>query len=344
MLNQEKIVTIKVLHQQGKAIKAIARDLSLARNTVRKYLQTENATPTYHRTAPAKPSKLEPFKEYLQQRIKQAHPEWIPASVLYQEILALGYQGKDRILRHYLARLRPHKATESVIRFETEPGHQMQVDFTTISKGVKAFVATLGYSRASFVYFYDNERSEAWIDGLKRSFEFFGGVPQEVLFDNAKCVVIMRDAYAQGEHRWNTQLINLVKDYRFRPRACRPYRAQTKGKVERFNRYLKQSFIVPLKATLNAAQQILTADIANQYIGTWLHDTANCRTHATTKQRPVDLWQQEKQALLPLPTDIGNGNLTPLAPTRGMPLPVESIQHPLSIYDQLLEVRHGFNC
>ena len=113
--------------------------------------------------------------------------------------------------------------------------------------------------------------------------------------------------------------------------------------MERFNRYLKQSFIVPLKATLNAAQQILTADIANQYIGTWLHDTANCRTHATTKQRPVDLWQQEKQALLPLPTAIGNGNLTPLAPTRGMPLPVESIQHPLSIYDQLLEVRHGFN-
>lgn len=119
-----------------------------------------------------------------------------------------------------------------MVRLEVQPGEQLQVDFTSIcstpGRTLKAFVATLGYSRASFVYFYDNERREAWLDGLKRCFAFFGGVPKEVLFDNEKCIMVERDAYAPEEHRWNSQLLALAKDYGFIPRACRPYRAKTK--------------------------------------------------------------------------------------------------------------------
>ena len=100
------------------------------------------------------------------------------------------------------------------------------------------FVATLGYSRASYVFFFDHERSDAWLQGLGQAFDYFGGVPREVLFDNAKAVVIERDAYGIGQHWWNPQLLLLAKEYGFKPRLCRSYRAKTKGKVERFNRYL----------------------------------------------------------------------------------------------------------
>lgn len=163
MLTQEKVVTIKVLKQQGKSIKRIARETGLARNTIKKYLQRTDTKPVYQRKT-YRPSKLEPFKDYIQSRIDAAHPDWIPASVLYEEILALGYQGKRRILSGYLATLKPKVLPEPLVRFEAKPGKQLQVDFTIIRRGkqaLKAFVATLGYSRASYVHFYDNEHKHA---------------------------------------------------------------------------------------------------------------------------------------------------------------------------------------
>lgn len=178
MLTLEQAVTIQILHQQGKSIKAISRELGVSRNTVRKYLR-QNTTPQYQRIQP-RTSILDPYKPYLLERVNAAHPEWILAVVLYQEILGLGYPRKIRILREYLATLKPVAKPEPIIRFETQPGQQMQVDFTTIRRHhttLKAFVATLGYSRAAFVKFYDHERTDAWIDGLENAFQFFAGVP-----------------------------------------------------------------------------------------------------------------------------------------------------------------------
>ncbi|MCV5720938.1 IS21 family transposase, partial [Escherichia coli] len=83
-------------------------------------------------------------------------------------------------------------------------------------------------------------------------------------------------------HRWNAKLLDCAKKYNFRARVCKPYRAQTKGKVERFNSYLKSSFIVPLKASLKVVDLSLDVDMANAYIGRWLSETANQRIHATT--------------------------------------------------------------
>jgi transposase len=294
MLTLEQAVTIQILHQQGLSIKAISRDLGVSRNTVRKYLR-QKTTPQYRRTQP-RTSILDPYKPYLLERVKAAHLEWIPAIVLYQEIVHKGYPGKVRILQDYLATLKPVTKPEPMIRFETQPGHQMQLDFTTIRRHhttLKAFVATLGYSRATFVKFYDHERTEAWIDGLENAFQFFAGVPQEILFDNAKTIMIERDAYQEGQHRWNPKLLDCAKNYGFRPRVCKPYRAQTKGKVERFNGYLKSSFIVPLKASLKTADLTLDVVTANAYIGRWLHETANQRLHATTKEKPATRLPQE---------------------------------------------------
>jgi hypothetical protein len=119
--------------------------------------------------------------------------------------------------------------------------------------------------------------------------------------DNAKSVVIERDAFGEGEHRWNTQLLALAETYGFTPKVCRPYRAKTKGKVERFNRYLKESFVVPLAATLRSSGLKLDVEAANSHIGRWLTEVANTRRHATTGERPAVRLAAEQAALLPLP-------------------------------------------
>ena len=257
--------------------------------------------------------------------------------MLYREIVELGYPGKIRLLSDYVAQFKPTAPTDPLVRFETEPGEQLQVDFTIIRRQgqpLKAFVATLGYSRASYVHFFDNERSESWLTGLRQSFDFFGGVPKEVLFDNAKAIVLERDAYGVGEHRWHPELLLLAKEYGFQPRVCRPYRAKTKGKVERFNRYLKSSFVVPLQASLRAEGLKLDVQTANGCIGHWLTSVANIRIHGTTQETPNHRLTKEKEALLPLP--IRSGNVVVAPSLNDVPMPIESLQHPLSTYDALL--------
>jgi len=212
----------------------------------------------------------------------------------------------------------------------------MQADFTWVRKGrdpLVAFVATLGYSRASYVKFGRSEDLEALRAGLREAFDFFGGVPQHVLFDNPKTVVIDRDAYGEGLHRWNEGLRQLAQECGFTPRLCRPYRAKTKGKVERFNGYLKGSFLVPLAASLEAAGLKLTPEVANARVRRWLDEVANARVHATTRAVPATRLAEEQAVMLPAPN---------LKAQRPMPvrvaIPIESLQHPLAVYDELLGV------
>ncbi|GAL09292.1 mobile element protein [Vibrio astriarenae] len=119
------------------------------------------------------------------------------------------------MLKEHVKQYKPRTPIDPVVRFETQPGEQMQVDFTTITHygvRVKAFVATLGCSRATFVRFCERERQEDWVEGLEEAFEYFGDVPKEVLFDNAKAIMIDRDAYGEGEHRWNSMLLTAARN------------------------------------------------------------------------------------------------------------------------------------
>src|SRR6185312_11228989 len=127
--------------------------------------------------------------------------------------------------------------------------------------------------------FTAREDASALCVGLREAFDYFGGVPEHVLFDNTKAVVIERDAYGPGLHRWNDELKALAEECGFTPRLCRPYRAKTKGKVERFNAYLKGSFCVPLAATLRQAGLRLDVEAANAHVGRWLTEVANTRLH-----------------------------------------------------------------
>lgn len=270
-------------------------------------------------------------------RVEAAGALRLPAPVLLREIRERGYQGSLTQLKAYLAEIRPAKRQEPLIRFETEPGQQMQVDFVVFKRcGVRlpAFVATLGYSRMSFVRFV---RDEAWPTlkaCLEAAFGYFGGAPREVLFDNMKTVVLERNAYGRGQHRLHSGLLALSGDLGFAVRLCRPYRAKTKGKVERFNRYLRGSFYNPLVTRLQA-DVALDVDTANVEVLKWLRDVANVRDHKGTGERPVERFEADRRAMLPYEPSMAPIDATARVRLR-TPLPVESLQHPLSVYGELL--------
>jgi transposase len=145
MVGAEATLEIRVLHRHGKSIRGIARETGVARNTVRRYLRDGEAA--RYKPRPARSTRLDPVKVYITERLVSAAPEWIPASVLLMELGERGYSGGYTMLKLFVASLRPKQAVEPVIRFETEPGEQMQVVWAAIRRGsnrLSVFVATLG--------------------------------------------------------------------------------------------------------------------------------------------------------------------------------------------------------
>lgn len=334
---------IRILRKQGKSLRAIAREAGVSVNTVRKYL-TDDGAPRYKRRA-AKASKLEPFMDYLRERVESARPHWIPATVLCREVRERGFAGSERLVRNFVRGLKPLKREEPLVRFETGPGQQMQVDWIEFKREhLSAFVATMGHSRASYVEYVTDERIETLVACHVRAFEFFGGVPREVLYDNMKTVVIERDAYGEGKHRFHPALWDVAKHYIFTPRLCRPYRAKTKGKVERFNRYFRYSFHVPLVTRLRQAGLKLDRDTASIEALRWLRNVANVRVHAQTGRIPAEVLTTERACLQALPPpyrgDIRAARATPEA-SATVTLPARAkvalpAQHVLALYDDLL--------
>ena len=304
MLTLEASMEINILKKQGKSIREISKLMGVSRNTVRRHLRNDN--PTQHaRTQAQFVSKLDPFKQYIQERLEAALPDRIPGTVIFREIVAQGYEGQYSLVSHYILSLGLFKQNDEPIkRFETEPGQQMQVDWATMKSGrapIYAFVATMGYSRATYVEFAANQKYANVQRCHEHAFDYFSGVPKQVLYDNMKTVVIQRNAYGDGEHRFHPELWQFAKDYGFTPKLCKPYRAQTKGKVERFIRYLRESFYVPYRsklATFNLAPEI---DELNHQILIWLRDVANSRVHASLGEQPQKRLEHEQSFLLPVP-------------------------------------------
>ena len=336
---------IRILRRQGLGLREIARQAGVSVNTVRKYLAADEA-PRYGPRAP-RPGKLDAFKAYLTARVEAARPHWIPATVLTREIGERGYTGCEKLVSRFVRTLKPIPKADPVVRFETEAGRQVQVDWIEFKReGLAAFVATLGHSRASFVEYVTDERIETLIACHVHAFDFFGGVAQEVLYDNVKTVVIERDGYGPGLHRFHASLWDVAKHYNFQPRLCRPYRAKTKGKVERFNRYLRYSFHVPLITRLRQAGLRLDRDTANVEVGRWLREVANARVHGETDLIPAEQLEMERQALQKLPAPY-RGAVAAARPRardgkEELAWPVQAHivvppQHALGVYDRLLE-------
>lgn len=340
MLGRELFVEIKVLHRQGKSIREISRLLGVSRNTVRRRLRSEDVPVEAIRAR--KPTKLDGYRGYLQARIAAARPDWIPATVLFEEIRAMGYSGCLTSVRSYARAMKPPTKTDPVVRFETDPGQQMQVDwgsFRLNDRRISLFLGTLGWSRFSYGVFVDNERFDTLSHCHEMAFEQFGGVPLEILYDNMKTVVTKRNAYGEGLHQFHAGLHNLSKHYGFLPRLCRPYRAKTKGKVERQIGYIRRSFFVPLVTQYKQSSQVLDLETLNLEFSRWLSLVANARVHGTTDEVPEQRLTIERQSLLPLPPYGYSGSrhsgMSPIIPVTTFES--ESLQHTLSVYDAILE-------
>jgi hypothetical protein len=134
------------------------------------------------------------------------------------------------------------------------------------------------------------------------AFEYFGGIPSEVLYDNMKTVILDRNKYGKGKHRFHPSFLDFAKHCGFNIRVCRPYRAKTKGKVERFNHYLRYSFHKPFRVKLKLLGiNSMTKELASNEVYTWLERVANARVHAQTLKRPFDALTEERKHLLRLP-------------------------------------------
>lgn len=293
MISLEEWVDIKSLYKQGLSIKAIARRLKISRNTVRKALR--EGPPRYER--PQRASKLNPFKDYLIQRLTD-FPE-LCAITLFEEIKALGYTGGITILKDFTAPYRVRRK-EPIVRFETAPGVQAQVDWAELGRVVMndkpvnlyLFVYVLGYSRAMYAEVTTSTDTLTLIECHKRAFSYLGGVPVEILYDNMKQVVIKRAAH--GEHRFNESLLDFAGSSGFIPKLCRPYRAKTKGKVERTIGFLKDRFF--------CGRIFTSVDDMNTQLKSWVGTHANRRCHATTNEVPAMRLKKEK--LLPYMQNI----------------------------------------
>jgi hypothetical protein len=232
----------------------------------------------------------------------------------------------------------------------------MQVDWVEFRKGrqpLYAFCATLGYSRASYVEFVTDMKVGTLIDCHQKAFAALGGVPRRILYDNMKTVVLERDVDGPGEHRYHAGFLDYAKHCGFVIKLCRPYRARTKGKVERFNGYLRRSFYVPLVAKLKQAGLQLDVVTANVEVRYWLKEVANVRIHGTTQRQPSEQLQQEQAHLQAIPaawrgdiaaarplaatpstSDQSNARPAAVAECLATALPA---QHPLAVYEQLLD-------
>lgn len=337
MLKAEERMEVDVLRRHGASIRELAKATGRSRNTVRRYLRGGEAAAT-RKPAPRRPEKLDPFKDYIIERLKAAAPDRIPASVLFREVRDRGYDGGETRLKQFVRGLRPAAAAAPIVRFETEPGHQMQADWATVGHGaekLKVFIATLGWSRAAYVEFCDDERVESLLGAHENAFRSFGGVPLEVLYDNMKTVVIERNTYGRGVHRFHAGFLDFARHAGFLPRLCQPYRAQTKGKVERFIGYLKGSFWVPFVASMRQAGLKPDKHAANAAVARWLREVANARVHATTNAVPAERLAVETARLQPLPAPYAGRS-----PRRTASPPVRKAivgyQHPLSLYEGLM--------
>jgi hypothetical protein len=180
-------------------------------------------------------------------------------------------------------------------RFETPPGHQAQVDWGDVGdiviegqkEHLSAFVLTLGHSRAQFAGIATDQTLSTLLGMHERAFSELGGIPGEILYDNMKTVVLGRND--RGEITWHPVFLDFAKYWGFTPRACRPYRPQTKGKVEAGIRYLRSSFLSGCTAQ---TLEVLQRDLAQ-----WVWGVANRRVHGTTHQIVLEAWEAEKSNL-----------------------------------------------
>jgi transposase len=287
---------INQLKKEGLSILAISNLTGYDRKTIRKYLIEPIAMPVYGRRAAV--SKLEPFKEYLRARLQDG--VW-NGKVLLRELRSRNYTGGYTLLADWLQPQRQAASEFAVRRFETPPGKQGQVDWGHLGrlidegeeKKLWGFAMTLGYSRKMMTEAATDQKLGTLLRMHERAFEELGGVPEEILYDRMKTIWTGTDE--RGEIIWNAVFLDFARYWGFRPRLCRPYRAQTKGKIESGVKYVRRNFLCGLLGREPSNLMDLNAELRR-----WTSEVADQRVHGTTHEQVILRWEQERGSLQPV--------------------------------------------
>lgn len=288
---------ITELKRQGLGIRAISRLTGYDRKTIRKYLARPRSAPEYGPRETG-PSKLDPFKGYLKERLQAG--VW-NAQVLLRELRERSYTGGYTILKSWLQPQRQAGQATAVRRFETPPGKQAQVDWGHLGsvsdeKGqaqLWGFTITLGYSRRLWAEAATDQKLGTLLRMHEAAFAAWGGVPEEILYDRMRTV--WTGTNERGEIIWNPIFLDFARYWGFVPRLCRSYRPQTKGKVESGVKYVRRNFLCGLQGREPSGLVDLNAKLRS-----WLAEVANERVHGTTKERVSARWDADQFALQPL--------------------------------------------
>lgn len=293
------LIMILDLHRQGLRVAVIARQVGIDRKTVRKYIARGLEVPTYGPRQP-RDRLLDPWMDYLRARL-EAYPG-LSARRLLREIGERGYAGGYSTVRDTVRALRPAgSGSPFIVRFETPPGQQAQVDFaqfrvrfTSAPDSVQIvwlFSMVLGFSRLIWGRFAQRQTMQTVLACHRAAFEAIGGVPREILYDRMKTAVLGEDE--DGRVVYNRTLGEFARHYGFLPKACRAYRPETKGKVERPFRYIREDFFL--------GGTFCDLDDLNLQFGTWLGNVANPRVHASTDRVVNEAFAEEQPTLQLLP-------------------------------------------
>jgi transposase len=295
MVEPEVVRQMRLLHEAGWGAKRIAAEVGVARNTVRRYLRSPLADV---QVRPSRRSLDDDARS--QARELYVGPAGGNAVVVRQMLEERGLEASVRTVQRAVEEQRREQRVAQVatVRFETEPGDQMQIDFgekwvSIAGELVRVFllVAVLSYSRRLFVKAFLNQRSDDWREGIAAAFRRFGGVPRTLLGDNAKALVLGRDR-ATGIVTFHPTYLAFCREWDVLPRACGPYRARTKGKTESGVKYVKRNGLAE-----RAFESFAALDA---HLDDWMI-AADMREHGTTHERPIDRFERERAALRPLP-------------------------------------------
>jgi transposase len=296
-LEAEAVRQMRELAARGWGAKKIAKELGLARNTVRRYLRGGPAAEVQERPA-ARCLDDAARAEAVALLENEAEGN---AVVVAQLLAERGVEASVRTVQRVVAgrRRELHAAEVATVRFETAPGRQMQIDFgerrvwiAGEQVTVHFMAAVLSYSRRMFVKAFLHERQGEWLDGIASAFRHFGGVPLEVLGDNARCLVLGRDREAQTVI-FHPAYAAFCRDWDVQPRACQPYRARTKGKTESGVKYVKRNAI--------AGRRFESFAHLQDHLAAW-QLLVDGRVHGTTHEVPAERFERdERDALRALP-------------------------------------------
>jgi len=285
---------IQTLHRRGLKQRAIARKLGISRNTVKKYLDHPELAfePARERK---RRSQLDAYQDNIRAWIEEDSD--YRASWIYDRLTSMGFAGSYEIVKRRVRQVKDNYHKVAYMRFETEPGYQAQVDFgefqvlNTDGSVTKLFLFSmiLGYSRKMYAELIERCDLPSFLDCHIHAFEYFGGVPEQILYDRMKNVFIGKIA---GKNKFNDTLVGFALHYGFKPEVAPAYAAWVKGKVERPYDFIREGFW--------RGYGFICLDSANKDLLGWLARKDD-RVHGTTHEVVNERFDRERPHLNLLP-------------------------------------------